>query len=79
MLKGYGTRDAWGGRPRRLLPEFDANEVHAVEVEAESAAAVAALLAGAAAAAGVVPRLLRLRDTRRRLAREPGSAAPSGR
>jgi hypothetical protein len=68
-----------------FLPEFDANEVHTVEVEAEPAAAVAALLAGAAAllagaaAPGVVPRLLRLRDTRRRLAREPGSAAPSGR
>jgi hypothetical protein len=61
-----------------FLPEFDANEVHTVEVEAEPAAAVAALLAGAAAP-GVVPRLLRLRDTRRRLAREPGSAPPSGR
>jgi len=40
-----------------FLPEFDANEVHAVEVDAEPAAALAALLAGAAAP-GLAPRLL---------------------
>ena len=56
-MRGVAALDAF-------LPEFDENEVHALEVEAEPAAAVAALLAGAAAP-GVGPRLLlRLRGVR---------------
>ena len=56
-MRGMAALDAF-------LPEFDAHEVHAVEVEGEPAAAVAALLAGAAAP-GVAPRLLlRLRGVR---------------